>query len=170
MTTTAGNATVQTAKATLELARNITLKMIDDIPADKTCHQAVRDTNHAVWVLGHTACTDDYFRTTLGGGEPVIDGSWNELFGGGSKPSADASAYPPIAEIKVKAAEAREAFVKWIDSLDDDTLNEPLPEKLSFFAPNHAGLPITIAWHEGFHAGQVSAIRRDLGLPNAMEM
>ena len=170
MTTTA-NLAVENAKAVLNLSRDITLKMIDGIPADKACHRALPNTNHAIWVLGHAATTDDYFRTTLGESQTrVTDASWDGLFGGGSTPSDDPSGYPTLDELKNKAEESRTAFVKWYESLSEEQLTQPLPEGYEFFAPNHAGLANSVAWHEGLHAGQLSAIRRDLGLPNAMGM
>ena len=33
-----------------------------------------------------------------------------------------------------------------------------------------AGAMSTLAWHEGLHAGQLSALRRSLGLPFALDV
>jgi hypothetical protein len=94
MTTAATSALFETGKAAIDLARRCTLKLIDGIPPDKVCHQPVPGANHALWVLGHLACSDDFFATKLGDREPVIDPGWQELFGMGSKPTDAPSAYP----------------------------------------------------------------------------
>ena len=53
--------------------------------------------------------------------------------------------------------------------MDEQQLLTPLPDEMSSFAPNFAAVMSSIAWHEGFHAGQLSAVRRSLGLPRALE-
>ncbi len=164
----AANKTLEAGKATLDLARKTTLKMIDDIPAGKICHQPVAKANHALWVLGHVACTDDYFLTSVGGAKPLLDESWSKRFGSGSTPGIDAKAYPSLADVKAAAAKTRAALVKWFESMDDAKFGTAFTGDMVGFAPNYGTLPISIAWHEGFHSGQISAVRRSLGLPNAM--
>ncbi len=168
MTTAAASNLVENGKAALDLARRQTLKLVDDIPADKLCHQPVPHANHAIWVLGHLAYSDDGFTAALGQRESVIDESWKELFGMGSKPSPDASKYPSLDDIKAALKRTRKALIDWIESLDEQQLLTPLPEGWNVFAPNNAAVLPSLAWHEGFHAGQLSAVRRSLGLPSTM--
>ena len=73
-------------------------------------------------------------------------------------------------EIKAGLQLARESLLAAFQSMDEQQLQGPLPDDLKGFAPNVGGAMLSLAWHEGFHAGQVSAVRRDLGLPNAMGM
>ena len=168
MTTTTSGA-LEIGKTTLEMARRSTLKLIQDIPADKCCHQPVPGSNHAVWVLGHMACTDNYFLTSLGKKDSLIDERWSKLFGMGSEPMDNPKKYPPLDEIKAKADEARRALLGWFESMDEQQLLSPLSGELAAFAPNYAGLMCTLGWHEGLHAGQLSSMRRSLGLPRALE-
>ena len=166
--TTATTTTHESAKAVLEFARSITLKMVDDIPAEKICAIPLDGTNHALWVLGHLAVTDNWFAGTLANRESVIDESWEPLFGMKSEPSADASTYPSLAEIKAGLERARQSLLSGFESLNEQQLQAPVPEALKGFAPNVGGAALTLAWHEGFHAGQLSAVRRSLGLPLTM--
>jgi len=166
--TTTTTTTHESAKAVLELARRSTLKMIDDIPAGKFCHKPVDGANHALWVLGHLAVTDDWFACTLASRESVIDESWGPLFGMKSEPSDDPTIYPSIDEIKSALERARQSLLTGFESLGEQQLQGPVPEELEGFAPNVGGAAYTLAWHEGFHAGQLSAVRRSLGLPFAM--
>ncbi len=39
-----------------------------------------------------------------------------------------------------------------------------LTDDLQSFAPSHAALIPTIAWHEGMHIGQLTVIRKSLSL------
>jgi uncharacterized damage-inducible protein DinB len=42
-----------------------------------------------------------------------------------------------------------------------------MPEAWRKYAPTVADTISFFAWHEGYHAGQVSVLRKALGLPNA---
>jgi hypothetical protein len=39
-----------------------------------------------------------------------------------------------------------------------------LPKDYEMFAANYCGLASSLAWHEGMHAGQLTMLRRDIGL------
>jgi uncharacterized damage-inducible protein DinB len=170
MTTATTPALFETGKAALDLSRRCTLKMVEGIPQDKLCHQPVPGGKHVLWVLGHLACTDDFFATTLGGRESVLDEKWNELFGMGSTPTDDPSAYPTLEEIRTRLGRARQAMLETFQSMDEEKLRSPTPDEWKEFAPTHAAAMASVAFHEGFHAGQLSAVRRSLGLPNALGM
>jgi uncharacterized damage-inducible protein DinB len=170
MTTTASSTIFDTGKAALDLSRRCTLKMVEGIPPDKLTHQPVPGAHHALWILGHLVCTDDYFSTTLGQRESVIDEKWNELFGMGSKPSDDASAYPSLEEIKTRLDEARQGMLETFQSMDEQKLLSRTPEEWGEFAPTYASAMASVAFHEGFHAGQLSAVRRSLGMGSALEI
>ena len=167
-TTTTTTTTHESARAVLDFARRSTLKMVDDIPVEKICSKPLDGTNHALWVLGHLAVTDDWFACTLANRESVIDESWGPLFGMKSEPSDDPSTYPSIDEIKAGLQRARQSLLTGFESLDEQQLQGPVPDELEGFAPNVGGAAFTLAWHEGFHAGQLSAVRRSLGLPLTM--
>ena len=76
MTTATSSTLFDTGKAAMDLARRCTLKLVDGIPRDKLCHQPVPNANHALWVLGHLACSDDFFASHLGDHESSIDEKW----------------------------------------------------------------------------------------------
>ncbi len=170
MTTATASNLRQIAESALELSRNSTLKMVADIPADKFCDQPVPGANHAMWVLGHLANTDNWFASTLGNRESVIDESWGKMFGMKTTPASDPSGYPSIEDINAGLDRARQSLLKALESMDEQQLLAPLTEGMEAFAPNIAGAMSTLAWHEGLHAGQLSALRRSLGLPFALDV
>jgi hypothetical protein len=169
MTTTA-TTTFEQGKATLELARRITLKMVDDIPKGKLCYQVTPGCNPATWLLGHRAYADSAFPAMLGDRPPLVDEKWKSLFADGSTPVDDPSVYPPFEEVKATAEKTRAALLEWFESMDEAQLQSPLPDELLPFAPTFGELMRSLAYHEGFHAGQLSCVRRALGLPLAMSM
>ncbi len=170
MTTATASSLLEIAKSVLELSRRSTMKMVADISADKFCHQPVPGANHAMWILGHLANTDNWFATTLGKRESVLDESWGKMFGMKTTPVSDPSGYPSVEDVKAGLERARQSLLEALDSMDEPQLLAPLPEAMEGFAPNIAGAMSTLGWHEGLHAGQISAVRRSLGLPHALEV
>ncbi|MBT8486414.1 MAG: DinB family protein [Phycisphaerae bacterium] len=164
MTTTTANVDA----ATLNFIRSWFDKLIETIPADKMFYQPVPTANHAAWILGHCAWCDDAFASSLFGTEATIPAEWKDMFGYGSEPSADASKYPAPAELKQAFVRCRETLMKQIEAMDDAKRSEPLPEDWAGFAPNYGALAAAIASHEGVHLGQLTVIRKGLGMKPAM--
>ena len=150
--------------ATLGFARRATLGFLEDIPEAKLCYQPFSGANHALWIIGHVACTDNYFLSSVGGRETDFPAAWNELFGMGATVQTDAAAYPALGEVRGQLDSRREDLIAWFKSLDEEQLAAPLPADFQTFAPSHAALINSIAWHEGLHAGQLTVIRKALGL------
>ncbi|HUU85887.1 MAG TPA: DinB family protein [Phycisphaerae bacterium] len=152
------------AIAIITFARRMTEQLLEDIPEEQLLHQPVSAGNHALWVMGHLATTDDALAGLYDGGQPVLPQSYNELFGMGSKPTHDAGAYPPIAEVREHLGATRKRLLDGASAADDAALSVALPEELEGFAPDRVGLLISLAWHEGLHAGQITMVRRSLGI------
>lgn len=158
------NETLEAGFERLAFARRVTLGLAEEVPEKRLCQQPCPGANHALWILGHVAWTDDFFMIGVGGLKSRLPDGWHELFSNGSTPQPNVSDYPPIGEIHDVLAGNREALVSWLKSLDEAALSAPLPGDFSGFAPNFAVLPLTLAWHEGLHAGQLTVVRKSLGI------
>ena len=158
------NQTIEAGIATLEFSRGATIKLLESIPPDARVLCPVKGANHATWIAGHIALTDNYFFKTVGGQSGALPESWESLFGMGSKCVSSSDAYPAWDEIIAAMHERRAALIDWFGAMSADELAEPLSDDLREFAPNRAALMPAIAWHEGFHAGQLTAVRRSLGM------
>ncbi|MCB9849329.1 MAG: DinB family protein [Phycisphaerales bacterium] len=158
------SAVVESGLTVLAFAREATLGFLADIPEDKWCHQPVPGANHALWVVGHLAHTDNYFLTAIAGQASKIPADWDELFGMGSTPVGDASKYPNIAETRDYLCSLREGVLAWYGAMDEAQAATPTPDELKPFAPNFGQLAHSIAWHEGMHAGQITVVRKSLGI------
>ena len=69
-----------------------------------------------------------------------------------------------ISEIRAYLDASREDLLAWFSSLPEAELYAPLPDELQSFAASPAVLMSTIACHECLHAGQLTTIRKSLGL------
>jgi hypothetical protein len=159
-----GSALLETGLAALAFSRKVTLGLFEDIPDNKICHQPFAGANHPLWTLGHLACTDEYFLKEVGGRPYNRFENWSKLFFMGSKPTANPKDYPPVAEVKAALDKNRQELIGWFKSMSDAELGKPFEGDMAQFAANRGILMSTIAWHEGLHAGQMSAVRKSLGL------
>lgn len=149
----------------LTFSRRVLLRQIEDIPQDQWFHQAEGQANHVAWTLGHLAATDDLFLTLLSGSESGLPAGFKESFGTGSRPSPE-PVEPGVEAIRHCFDERRQALRSWFEGLSGEELAQETPEHLRKFAINFADVMGSIAWHEGWHTGQISPIRKSLGLPS----
>lgn len=145
--------------------------LIKDIPDDRMAAQPVagRVMNHAAWVIGHLACSNNYVVQLLGNPEVPTPSGWDELFGIKSSPLADGSRYPKK-DVLIKAyeeanARAAEAYSKASAAKFDEPMPEPMRARFPKVG-NFATLLVTS--HDSIHLGQLSAWRRALGYPSVM--
>jgi hypothetical protein len=139
---------------------------------DQSCTaQATNLPNHVSWSLGHLALTMHRVAEKVDGqGPPSSDfgaGSSRTTFNTeavafGSKPAADAAAYPSLArsiEIFDAAADRLAAVAR---GAPDSKFNEIIK-----WGPVEApwwSLVVRMVFHNGFHTGQIADLRRALGM------
>jgi hypothetical protein len=152
----------------LQFARHVSNDMIKGFPEDKRTFQACPTDNHLTWVLGHVASTEAWLGRTMNIPGTAVPETYGKLFGGGSKPLPDPKAYPTLAEIRKVFDEGRAATIKWLQSAPDAALAVSLKDATGGFANDPVDAALKMAWHEGWHFGQVANCRKALGLPNAM--
>jgi len=151
----------------LEWARKATLGLIEGIPAEQLAAQPWPGANHVLWNLGHLATVDDFFLATVTGCGPALPAEWKGFFFMGSTPHGDLGSYPPPSDVLEALAERRATLLEWFRAVPEALLAQPSPDSIRGFAATLGVLPLTLAWHEGLHAGQISAIRKALGMPPA---
>ena len=162
------NPVFESGIAALNFARQTTLGLLESIPQDKLTHQPCVGANHALWIVGHLGYADLMFLTHVGNKLIEPPQNWAELFGMGSVPKPDASAYPALGKLKEALADNRETLLGWFASMSAEELAKPLPDDFKSFAGNHGMLMTSLAFHEGLHAGQLTVIRKSLGIAPMM--
>ena len=158
------NPVFESGIAALNFARQTTLGLLEGVPQDKLTHQPCVGGNHALWIVGHLGYTDLMFLTRVGNKSIESSEGWIKLFGMGSVPKPDASAYPALGKLKEALADNRETLLAWFASMSAEELAKPLSDDFKSFASNHGMLMTSLAFHEGLHAGQLTVVRKSLGI------
>lgn len=134
-------------------------------PDDKATAQAPGQPNHCLWTLGHLAATYDWASGILDGKPSSLPESYQKSFAMGSVPTPDPSANPSIAEVRANFDRAYERFLNAAKALTPAQGKESLKEKTHGFAEDKFDLLYKMAWHDGWHLGQMTTLRKFLGLP-----
>lgn len=152
----------------LAFARSLSDSLFKDFPEGNWTHQPSPTDNHALWVLGHLAITDAWYCGVVGASGATMPDGYDAMFGMGSKPVSDSSKYPKPAEVRKLFETNRAALAAWLQSASAAALDQPLKEKTGGFMADAVDGAFKLAWHEGWHAGQLASVRKALGLPRVM--
>jgi len=117
------------------------------------------DSNHLMWLLGHVMVHRGKVLNTLG---HEWDSSWASLFVRGSERVADAE-YPSIEEMMDTWTRTSEQLKSVLREPDADVLGKPAPEGPLSFDKKVSGAVAFYAFHDCYHSGQVSFLRKWLG-------
>ena len=137
-------------------------------PDDKITHQAAGQPNHCLWTLGHLASTYEWASGLIDGNASALPSTYGALFGMGSTPTPDAKGYPPIAEVRSQFDSAFNRLMAGAKAATDAQLAESLKEATGGFAENKMDMIYKMAWHDGWHLGQLTTLRKHLGLPSVL--
>ena len=158
-------------RSQVDWSRARTLDILEGFPPDKATFRTGEHEVHATWVLGHIAQTEAWVLGMLQpGGEQkqIYPEAWftEQLFEY-QRPVKDDASYPPLADVRDVYDRMHALLIAWLDRADDETLLAPLDDRGAGFAKTPAEAIGRMAWHEGWHAGQLSLLRRALGLAPA---
>ena len=120
--------------------------------------------NHALWTLGHLAHSCEGIAVELGV-NPWLPEDWEALFGFGSVPRTDADSYPTKDEMLALLDESSSRLADALRALSEVDLARALPDE-DLPTMMHLLVQVVVA-HTAYHAGQLGAWRRSLGLPPA---
>ncbi len=150
----------------LRTARRRTLDLVEGIAPEEACHQAEPGEPHPTWTVGHLLLSDRYLLSLLG--DPLA-GDFDlllERHGPDAAPVADAARYPSLqilAEGLRFTGRRRDEILR--DAVEAD-LDRPLPDPtLARAQPTLRHHLHALAYHEGHHAGRLTAWRRRRGMP-----
>lgn len=156
----------QHALETMKFAHDTLVKTLKVVEG-KELSQPWPEANHALWTMGHLATTYAWLATLIDAkANAGVPDSYNGLFGMESKPTGDAKKYPPVGEVRGAFEKSYALFYGLIEKLPEkDAWSAPAGEGYGF-ALSKLDCAYKCAWHDGWHAGQVSDIRRALKLPS----
>ena len=153
----------------LDNAHRQTVALCEDITDAQLVEQPFDGVNHPAWILGHLFLLDAYVADVLAPSDAArLDERWVAAYGPGSVPLADGPAYLSKSAYLDRLDTVRAAVIGAIASLDEAALDAPLPDEIGREEfPTTAHLLQYVLWHEAFHAGQLSAWRKAMGLASA---
>lgn len=117
------------------------------------------------WTIGHLLHYRYLTMQLLGVGD---ENPYEKDFA--SEGATNGSGYPSVADLRTQWADVQDRLDQVFAAATDDTLQQPAP------APGGHGEQKVIdsltffMWHESYHMGGVSAIRKDVGLPGIAEL
>lgn len=148
------------------MTKSILMRSLDgDLSEAHWSHQALPCRSNIYWLVGHIATSlDNNFMKPVGG-QPQLPESYRTIFGQGTQPSGAIADYPPVAELTAAADGAFDRFIARVETLSDEDLAKPIPEKNPVMPNATIGDMIALACiHTGYHTGQISMLRRAQGL------
>ena len=141
------------------------MSQIDKISDAATTFPTPNGGCHPLWVLGHLTIVEGMIPAALYGEENPV-AAWQQIFGDGSEPAADAAAYPPFAEVRAKYLELRNRNLALLDSLTEADLARPskAPPKgrereFATFGQSF----LVLALHQAMHRSHVTDALRAAG-------
>lgn len=135
------------------------MKAIGDILPEQWFLRPGNDSNHVMWVAGHLVVSRGAVLKPLGA---EWDVPWSSLFTREAKLAAD-DRYPPIEEIRSAWDDVSAKMLASLDDAPADVLAKQAPQEPPSFDGTIGGLVAFFAFHETYHVGQVSYLRKWLG-------
>jgi hypothetical protein len=123
--------------------------------------------NHLIWTYGHLAHSYDWFIAAIAKDMKTVPADYKGLFGGGSKPTDDPSAYPTLKQVRAEFDAAGDRMVQAIERTPD-LFAKPLMDGGGWIATKLQAVDRN-AWHVGWHVGQLSNLRLSMGMAPLMQ-
>lgn len=158
----------ESAIESYEFAHGLTGAMVKNWPADQWTAQPGGMANHALWTLGHLAVSAEDFALIAGLAITPPPEGYRRLFANGSVPSPNAADYPPADEVVQWFERTARELIEEAKKLTDAEWSQPAARGQPPFARIRMHGLTRAAWHEGWHVGQLSLLRRALGMKALM--
>ena len=125
--------------------------------------------NHAGWIVGHVAVSEDSLVAAATGKAKRIPEATQDLFKGGSKCEANASKYPSRKEIDELYKNSRAHTLEALKASDDSRWGAPSPEGFTKDVfPTMGSIWNLLGTHQYWHIGQLTVCRTALNKPHVL--
>lgn len=138
---------------------DIISKAIADVRPEDWYRTPGDDSNHLMWLLGHLIVHRGQVLKILGS---QWNSSWAPLFARGAKRVDDAE-YPTVEEMRAAWDQISAQLNAALREPAADLLNSPAPQGPPSFDKKLSGTIAFYAFHDTYHGGQVSFLRKWLG-------
>lgn len=157
--------------------RGVAHKLVADVPCERFAELPYTDAKHPAWVLTHLAlaggmAADILDAGVMAEGDPAtktggVPTAWVELGAPGAPVLGDRGRYPSKDEVLAEIDRVHELAEGRLRSAPEAWLESafPIADYRSFFPTVRDGAFYLMAYHEGYHLGQMSQWRRASGFP-----
>ncbi|QDV33370.1 DinB family protein [Tautonia plasticadhaerens] len=151
----------------LRSARIYTEAILAETPQADWFRMPPGGVSHVAWQVGHLAIAEyrlglERIRGRRDDDPALLPDPFLEVFGRGSVPAPDPTAYPPAREIRAVFDAVHGRTMAELAGLTDSALDEP-PEVAHRLCATKLQILGWCARHEMVHSGQIALLRRQLG-------
>ncbi|WP_298859162.1 DinB family protein [uncultured Gimesia sp.] len=151
-------------KDELQLPTFVVQGYIQDLTDEDLMRRPVENANHIAWQLGHLIVAEhDLNNMVCPDSMPDLPEGFTEKHGKETASSDDQAAFCTKDEYLAYMAEQRAGTLALLDTLSDEDLQKPSPEKLQQFGATVGAVIAGQSAHWMMHAGQWVIVRRQLG-------
>jgi len=134
-------------------------KAIADVATQDWFRKPGDDSNHLLWVLGHVIV---HRGRTLGFLGANWDTAWASLFARGAR-RIDDQEYPSVEELRTAWSQVSADLSAALGNTPPDVLAKAAPAGPPSFDGKVSGTVAFFAFHDTYHTGQISYLRKWLG-------
>lgn len=146
-------------KGMFKINTDIVNRAIADVAADDWFRKPGDESNHLMFVMGHLIVHRGRTLKVLGG---EWDSSWAPLFARGAQRVDDAE-YPSSEEMRNAWNQVSADLAAALSNAPAEELSKDAPAGPPSFDGKLSGTVAFYAFHDAYHAGQVSFLRKWLG-------
>ncbi len=154
------NARVQPVAAVYQASDGMFCRALAGLTREQGLARLVGDANPLLWIAAHVTVTRYGLARMLGVDRPR---PWGARFARGSE-VGDPATLPDAAEVLAAWEELRAPFAGRLGELTDAELDAPSPSPIPIQDKSVLGAMAVLAYHEGYHVGQIALVRKTLGL------
>lgn len=156
----------QALKESMNTPTFLVKSYLEDLSDEELLIRPVEKANHIAWQLGHLISSEhNMVEMVCPGSMPPLPDGFAEKYTKETSAVDDAAAFHSKAEYLKLMDEQRAGTLAALDTLSDEDLDKPSPEKLQPIAANVGGVFAMQPTHWTMHAGQWAVTRRKLGRP-----
>jgi len=156
------------AIAQINAAREYTLGLLSDLPADAWFYTPTPPVTHIAWQVGHISIAQYRLGVAFPRKPKPEDAAWlpanyRELFGRESVPQANPGLYPTPTELLANLETINRHVMAEVAAFTDADLARPVIQPHRFLRTSGEAL-FWCSRHESVHAGQIALLRRLHGM------
>ncbi len=142
-----------------EMTARLIRRALEGLDRSALLRRVTPDSNPMLWMVGHMALYRSMLLGLLGGDRAAC---WSDLFERGAGP-ADESLYPSLDELLVEFDAITLELKARFEVVMVAELDAPVAKGTPSIDGTLAGCAAFLAFHEGYHCGQMGLLRKQLG-------